>query len=119
MTDILTHREAVISTITFNRLDKKNSITSAMYAALADAVEAGRCADRPPVCWCSRAMKPFSVRATTFAEFPATRPLRWMRRCSGFCGPSVRFPKPVVAAVCSPAGIGTHHAAALRPDLCG
>ncbi|MDO9160138.1 MAG: enoyl-CoA hydratase, partial [Burkholderiaceae bacterium] len=29
MTDILTHQEAGIATITFNRLDKKNSITAA------------------------------------------------------------------------------------------
>jgi enoyl-CoA hydratase/carnithine racemase len=38
MSDILTHTDAGVMTITFNRLDKKNSITSAMYAAMADAV---------------------------------------------------------------------------------
>ena len=41
MSDILTHIDAGVMTITFNRLDKKNSITSAMYASLADAVERG------------------------------------------------------------------------------
>ncbi|HYF42973.1 MAG TPA: enoyl-CoA hydratase, partial [Ramlibacter sp.] len=30
MTDILTHAEAGVMTITLNRLDRKNSITSAM-----------------------------------------------------------------------------------------
>jgi len=38
MSDILTHIDAGVMTITFNRLDKKNSITSDMYAAMADAV---------------------------------------------------------------------------------
>ena len=38
--EILSHVEAGVMTITLNRLDKKNSITSAMYAALADALEA-------------------------------------------------------------------------------
>ena len=38
MSDILVHTEAGVMTITFNRLDKKNSITSAMYGELADAL---------------------------------------------------------------------------------
>ncbi|MFN8955517.1 MAG: enoyl-CoA hydratase, partial [Burkholderiales bacterium] len=38
MSDILTHIDAGVMTITFNRLDKKNSITSSMYAAMAYAV---------------------------------------------------------------------------------
>ena len=42
MCDILIHTEDGITTLTFNRVDKKNSITAAMYAALADAVEAAR-----------------------------------------------------------------------------
>jgi len=39
MTDILQHIDQGVMTLTFNRLDKKNSITAAMYASLADAVE--------------------------------------------------------------------------------
>ena len=39
MSDILIHTEAGVTTITLNRVDKKNSITSAMYAAMADALE--------------------------------------------------------------------------------
>ena len=38
MSDILVHTEAGVMTITFNRVDKKNSITSGMYAELADAL---------------------------------------------------------------------------------
>lgn len=40
MTEILTAKADGILTITFNRPDKKNALTSAMYAALADALEA-------------------------------------------------------------------------------
>ena len=36
--DILVHTEAAVTTITLNRVDKKNSLTRAMYAALADAL---------------------------------------------------------------------------------
>ena len=36
--DILTHTESGVMTITLNRLDRKNSITSAMYGAMADAL---------------------------------------------------------------------------------
>ena len=39
MSDILNHIDAGVMTLTFNRLDKKNSITSDMYAALADGIE--------------------------------------------------------------------------------
>ncbi len=38
MSDILVHTEAGVMTLTFNRLDKKNSITRAMYAELADSL---------------------------------------------------------------------------------
>ena len=38
--DILVHADAGVMTLTFHRVDKKNSITRAMYAALADALEA-------------------------------------------------------------------------------
>ena len=38
--DILVHTEAGVTTITFNRVDKKNSITTTMYASMADALAA-------------------------------------------------------------------------------
>ena len=36
--DMLVHTEAGVTTVTFNRADKKNSITEAMYAAMGDAL---------------------------------------------------------------------------------
>ncbi len=107
MTDILSHTEAGVLTITLNRVDKKNSITSAMYATLAGAL--------------AQAQEDAAVRvvvmqghATVFSagndigDFLNNPPggqdapvFRFMRAVSS-------FPKPLVAAVCGPAvGIGT------------
>ena len=38
MTEILSHLEQGVLTITINRIEKKNSITSAMYSAMADVL---------------------------------------------------------------------------------
>lgn len=38
MTDILKHIDAGVMTLTFNRLERKNPITSAMYGEMADAI---------------------------------------------------------------------------------
>jgi enoyl-CoA hydratase/carnithine racemase len=107
MSDILTHIDAGVMTITFNRLDKKNSITSAMYAAMADAVAQ---ADADP-----------SVRVVVFqghesifsagndiGDFlnqpPSTQESPVFRFLRGIA----TFPKPLIAAVAGPAvGIGT------------
>lgn len=108
MSDILCHTEDGVLTITLNRLEKKNSITAAMYAALADAL--------------SQAQEDAAVRvaliqghATVFsagndiADFQKGAPqspeessvMRFLRVIS-------TFSKPLVAAVCGPAvGIGT------------
>lgn len=107
MTDILIHQEAGISTITFNRLDKKNSITSAMYAALADVLEAAAQDSATRVVVFQGHESIFSA-GNDIADFlnkpPATADapvFRFLRALSGFA-------KPVVAAVCGPAvGIGT------------
>ena len=64
--DILIHTEAGVCTITFNRVEKKNSLTQAMYATLADTLGQVE-ADPPPAWWCSRATLPSSVPATTSA----------------------------------------------------
>jgi enoyl-CoA hydratase/carnithine racemase len=107
MTEILTHSEAGVTTITINRVERKNSITAVMYATLADAL--------------LQAQDDAAVRAvviqghsTVFsagndiADFLNNPPraedapvFRFMRAISN-------FPKPLVAAVCGPAvGIGT------------
>ena len=40
--DILVHTEDGVRTITFNRVDKKNSITEAMYTQMADALASAK-----------------------------------------------------------------------------
>ena len=37
--EILVHTEAAVMTITINRVEKKNSLTAAMYGSLADALD--------------------------------------------------------------------------------
>jgi len=107
MADLLIDRTERVLTITFNRVDKKNSFTAAMYAEMADTLTAAQADD--------------AVRAVVFqghesifssgndiADFLKTPPLspdvpvfRFLRAISSFT-------KPLVAAVCGPAvGIGT------------
>ncbi len=111
MTDILTHTEAGVMTLTLNRPEKKNSITQAMYSAMADALlHAGTDTSVRAVV--------FQGHATVFSagndigDFlngpprleGATQDTPVMRFLYGISS----FAKPIVAAVCGPAvGIGT------------
>ena len=107
MSDILTHIDAGVMTITFNRLDKKNSITSTMYAAMADAVaQAG--ADpavrvvvfqgHESIFSAGNDIGDFLNQPPTTQESPVFRFLRGI----------ATFEKPLLAAVAGPAvGIGT------------
>lgn len=110
--DILVHTEAGVTTITFNRADKKNSLTEAMYATMADAL--------------AQAESDAAVRCVVFqgdlAIFSAGNDINdFLRQSAGgaasddasrpvwrFLETLAAFPKPIVAAVCGPAvGIGT------------
>ena len=107
MTDILNHFDQGVMTLTFNRVDKKNSITSAMYAALADALE--------------QAEQDAAVRVVVFqghetifsagndiADFLNNPPAGQDSPVFRFLRNIAAFPKPVIAAVAGPAvGIGT------------
>jgi enoyl-CoA hydratase/carnithine racemase len=107
MSDILTHIDAGVMTITFNRLDKKNSITSSMYAAMADAV--AQAADdasvrvvlfqgHESIFSAGNDIGDFLNQPPTTQESPVFRFLRGI----------ATFEKPLLAAVAGPAvGIGT------------
>ena len=106
--EILTHVDAGVMTITINRLDKKNSITSAMYGAMADALAAARDDNAVRAVVIQGHESIFSA-GNDIGDFlnrpPATAGeapvFRFMHGLSSFA-------KPVVAAVCGPAvGIGT------------
>ncbi|MCP5282437.1 MAG: enoyl-CoA hydratase [Rhodoferax sp.] len=107
MSDILTDVTDGVMTITFNRPDKKNSITRAMYAAMADALVQARDQDairvvvfqgHEAIFSAGNDIADFLERPPTTADSPVYR----------FLFGIASFPKPVIAAVCGPAvGIGT------------
>ena len=106
-TEILSHLDAGVLTLTINRLDKKNSITAAMYSALADALDS---ANHDPAV---RAVviqghETIFSAGNDIGDFlnnpPATSESPVFRFLRGISS----FPKPVIASVCGPAvGIGT------------
>ena len=114
--DILVHTEAAVTTITFNRVDKKNSITEAMYAAMADALVAAQADAAVRVVVFQGDMAIFSA-GNDIADFLRQSAQGGQQAAAQDAGePSVwrflralaAFPKPLVAAVCGPAvGIGT------------
>jgi enoyl-CoA hydratase/carnithine racemase len=107
MTDILIDHSASITTLTINRVDKKNSFTAAMYSAMADALEQAQADAAVRVVVLQGHETVFSAGndIADFLKIPPTSldapVFRFMRAIS-------TFSKPVVAAVCGPAvGIGT------------
>lgn len=107
MTDILIDTSAGVMTITLNRVAKKNSFTSAMYAGMAEALEqaAADAAVRAVVFQGHETIFSAGNDIGDFLSAPPTSQdapvFRFMRAIS-------TFPKPLVAAVCGPAvGIGT------------
>jgi enoyl-CoA hydratase/carnithine racemase len=107
MSDILTHVEAGVMTITFNRLARKNSITAAMYAALADALAQAREDAAVRVVLVQGDEAVFSA-GNDIADFLEAPPAAEDAPVFRFLRGIATFPKPLVAAVCGPAvGIGT------------
>ncbi len=106
-TDILVHADGGITTLTFNRVDKKNSITRAMYAALADALEAAAQDASVRVVVLQGDATIFSA-GNDIGDFLQQPPSSQDSPVFRFLRAIATFPKPVVAAVCGPAvGIGT------------
>jgi enoyl-CoA hydratase/carnithine racemase len=107
MSDILQHIDAGVMTLTFNRVDKKNSITRDMYAALANGVEQAA-ADAAVRVVVIQGHETIFSAGNDIGDFLNQPP-------SGQDSPVFRFlraiasiEKPVVAAVAGPAvGIGT------------
>jgi enoyl-CoA hydratase/carnithine racemase len=106
-TDILVHTEAGITTLTFNRPDKKNSITAAMYAALADGLEAAQ-ADDAVRCVVFQGNEAVFSAGNDIGDFLNNPPVGGDSSVYRFMRALSTFTKPVLAAVCGPAvGIGT------------
>ncbi len=107
MSDILQHIDAGVMTLTFNRVDKKNSITRDMYTALANGVEqaASDAAVRVVVIQGHETI--FSA-GNDIADFLNQPPSTQDSPVFRFLRAIATLEKPVVAAVAGPAvGIGT------------
>ncbi|MFZ6676578.1 enoyl-CoA hydratase [Undibacterium sp. Tian12W] len=109
--DILTHKENGILTINFNRPEKKNAITQAMYQAMADAlrdaetdvtVRAILITGKPEIFTAGNDLEDFMKNARSLAEPGAVPPVYQFMQALNESG------KPVIAAVSGAAvGIGT------------
>ncbi len=107
LTDILSHTDGGVMTLTINRLNKKNSFTAAMYADMADAqahseqdaaVRVLIIQGHETIFSAGNDIGDFLKEPPSDADAPV---FRFLRGLSGFS-------KPIVAAVCGPAvGIGT------------
>ena len=107
MHDILIHTEAGVTTVTFNRVDKKNSITAAMYAALADALAAAEADPAQRVLVLQGHETIFSA-GNDIGDFLNTPPSGADSPVFRFLRGIATFSKPLLAAVCGPAvGVGT------------
>lgn len=107
MSDILIHADGGVTTITLNRVDKKNSITAAMYAAMADALDAAA-ADAATRVVVFQGHETIFSAGNDIGDFLNKPPAGMNSPVFRFLHGIAAFPKPVLAAVCGPAvGIGT------------
>jgi enoyl-CoA hydratase/carnithine racemase len=105
--DLLLDTAGGVTTLTIHRVAKKNSFTTAMYAAMADVLDQAQADPAVRVLVIQGNETIFSA-GNDIADFLQTPPttleapvFRFMRAISSFS-------KPIVAAVCGPAvGIGT------------
>lgn len=107
VSNILVHTEAGVTTLTFNRPERKNSITAAMYDTLDQALASA--AQDPAV-----RVVVFQGSETIFSagndigDFLENKPGGEGAPVFRFLHTLASFPKPLLAAVCGPAvGIGT------------
>ena len=107
MSDILVHTEAGVCTLTFNRPDKKNSITAAMYGTLADALQAAQ-DDAQVRCVVIQGSEAIFSSGNDIGDFLNNPPATTESPVFRFLRGIAQFPKPLIAAVCGPAvGVGT------------
>ena len=108
--DILVHTEAGVRTVTLNRVDKKNSITQAMYGAMAEALTSAAADDVVRVVLIQGDATVFSA-GNDIGDFLARQSGQGLPQQSPvfqFLHALADFPKPLLAAVAGPAvGIGT------------
>jgi enoyl-CoA hydratase/carnithine racemase len=105
--DILIHAEAGVMTLTLNRLERKNSITSAMYGALAEGLAHAQEDASVKVVLIQGHETVFSA-GNDIGDFLNQPPAGAGSPVFRFLHGIATFPKPLLAAVCGPAvGVGT------------
>jgi len=114
--DLLVYAEAGVTTITLNRVDKKNSLTEAMYASMADTLNQAA-QDSSVRCVVLQGDIAIFCAGNDIGDFirQSTNGVETALASSDEKRPAWRllqalavFPKPLLAAVCGPAvGIGT------------
>jgi enoyl-CoA hydratase/carnithine racemase len=105
--EILTHSEGGVMTLTLNRLERKNSITTGMYEALSDALATAASDAAVRVVVLQGHETVFSA-GNDIGDFQS-KPVSFAESAGGrFLQAIATFPKPLLASVCGPAvGIGT------------
>jgi enoyl-CoA hydratase/carnithine racemase len=107
MQDILTHIADGVLTLTINRVDKKNSFTPAMYAAMAHGLEQAKADPAIRVTVIQGDVTVFSA-GNDIGDFLQRKPSTQESPVFQFLRAIASHPKPIIAAVCGPAvGIGT------------
>jgi len=107
MSDILSHTEDGVTTLSLNRPQRKNSITAAMYATMADALEQAQADPAVRVVVFQGHESVFSA-GNDISDFLDNPPAGQDSPVFRFLRSIAVFKKPVIAAVCGPAvGIGT------------
>lgn len=107
MPDILIDSAGGITTLTINRVEKKNSFTQAMYGVMADAIAQAKKDTTVRVVLIQGDARIFSA-GNDISDFLTNPPKGLDAPVFQFLRSLASFPKPVIAAVCGPAvGIGT------------
>jgi enoyl-CoA hydratase/carnithine racemase len=105
--DILVNSERGVMTLTFNRLERKNSITSQMYGVLADALASAESDSAVRAVVIQGHETVFSA-GNDIGDFLNKPPAGNGSPVFRFLRGIAAFTKPLVAAVCGPAvGVGT------------
>lgn len=104
---LLVHVEAGVMTLTLNRLERKNSLTADMYAALADALGRAR-EDAAVRVVLLQGHETVFCAGNDIDDFLHRPPAGDDSPVFHFLRNIATFPKPLVASVCGPAvGVGT------------
>ncbi len=107
MQDILIDSTDGVMTVTINRVEKKNSFTTAMYSACADALDQASADANVRVVVVQGHVAVFSA-GNDIADFLSSPNPGLGAPVLRFLRGLATFPKPLIAAVCGPAvGIGT------------